>query len=95
MAILARWRNEGRQPSVDRRCSLRVLSVSMIAETGYILRAHAPRPVANPELYAAGSSSVNVLPTPGTLIAVKSPLMPRASSRLIDSPSPVPSFRVE
>jgi hypothetical protein len=37
-----------------------------------------------------GSSSVNVLPTPGSLLTWISPPRRRAISRLIDRPRPVP-----
>ena len=40
---------------------------------------------------ARGRERVNVEPTPNRLSTVSSPPMPRASSRLIASPSPVPS----
>lgn len=36
-------------------------------------------------------ASVNVLPVPSALVTVSSPPMPRAKSRLIARPSPVPS----
>ena len=40
---------------------------------------------------ATGSVSVNTLPAPGVLSAVRSPPMPRARSRLMARPSPTPS----
>lgn len=40
---------------------------------------------------ASGNVSVNVEPAPSTLSTVRSPPIPRARSRLIDSPSPTPA----
>lgn len=44
---------------------------------------------------ASGSVRVTVVPCPILLVTTKSPPIPRASSRLIGSPSPVPSCGLE